>query len=187
MKRPCLPLRAVQAPTTKILPTKCLNIAEPRIFCPPKILSAIRYLLLVVGWLSVFGMCPCDTNSLICWKEPPFSGMMQYLRTVQWNPCKGQYIHVRLSFRMMPTVELLLQLVSHSTLVVPFPSTCLPPQCSNVVIVDVDNGEVTCKDLETTLASLPRHAEETFKKRWGLGVVEGWLYAFRMLECGICL
>ena len=27
----------VQAPTTKILPTKCLNIAEPRIFCPPKI------------------------------------------------------------------------------------------------------------------------------------------------------
>ncbi len=37
MKRPCLPLPAVQAPTTKILPTKCLNIAEPRIFCPPKI------------------------------------------------------------------------------------------------------------------------------------------------------
>ncbi len=32
---PTLP--AVQAPTTKILPTKCLNIAEPRIFCPPKI------------------------------------------------------------------------------------------------------------------------------------------------------
>ncbi len=27
----------VQAPTTKILPTKCLNIVEPRIFCPPKI------------------------------------------------------------------------------------------------------------------------------------------------------
>ncbi|XP_064390459.1 DENN domain-containing protein 3-like [Halichondria panicea] len=39
-------------------------------------------------------------------------------------------------------------------------------RCSNVVIVDVDNGEVTCKDLETTLASLPRHAEETFKKRY---------------------
>ncbi len=37
MKRPCLPLPAVQAPTTKILPTKCINIAEPRIFCPPKI------------------------------------------------------------------------------------------------------------------------------------------------------
>ena len=27
----------MQAPTTKILPTKCLNIAEPQIFCPPKI------------------------------------------------------------------------------------------------------------------------------------------------------
>ncbi len=37
MKRPCLPLPAVQAATTKILPTKCLNIAEPRIFYPPKI------------------------------------------------------------------------------------------------------------------------------------------------------
>ncbi len=37
MKRPCLPLPAVQAPTTKILPTKRLNIAEPQIFCPPKI------------------------------------------------------------------------------------------------------------------------------------------------------
>ncbi len=37
MKRPCLPLPAVQAATTKILSTKCLNIAEPRIFCPPKI------------------------------------------------------------------------------------------------------------------------------------------------------
>ena len=35
--QPCLPLPAVQAPTTKIFPTKCLNIAEPRIFCPPKI------------------------------------------------------------------------------------------------------------------------------------------------------
>ncbi len=36
MKRPYLPLPAVQAPTTKILPTKCLNIAEPpQIFCPP--------------------------------------------------------------------------------------------------------------------------------------------------------
>ncbi len=43
MKRPCLPLlAAVQAPTTKILPTKCLNIAEPRIFCPRK-LPAITY------------------------------------------------------------------------------------------------------------------------------------------------
>ncbi len=30
-------LPAAQAATTKILPTKCLNIAEPRIFCPPKI------------------------------------------------------------------------------------------------------------------------------------------------------
>ncbi len=37
MKRPCLSLPAVQAPTTKILPTKCLNIVEPRIFYPPKI------------------------------------------------------------------------------------------------------------------------------------------------------
>ncbi len=27
----------MQAATTKILPTKCLNIAQPRIFCPPKI------------------------------------------------------------------------------------------------------------------------------------------------------
>ena len=27
----------LRAPTTKILPTKGLNIAEPRIFCPPKI------------------------------------------------------------------------------------------------------------------------------------------------------
>ncbi len=30
-------LPTVQAATTKILPTKCLNIAEPRIFCLPKI------------------------------------------------------------------------------------------------------------------------------------------------------
>ncbi len=37
MKQPCLPLPAVQAAITKILPTKCLNIAEPRIFCPQKI------------------------------------------------------------------------------------------------------------------------------------------------------
>ncbi len=37
MKRPCLPLPTIQAATTKILPTKCLNIAKPRIFCPPKI------------------------------------------------------------------------------------------------------------------------------------------------------
>ena len=28
---------SLQAATTKILPTKCLNIAEPRVFCPPKI------------------------------------------------------------------------------------------------------------------------------------------------------
>ncbi len=49
MKRPCLPLPAVQAPTTttKILPTKCLNIAEPQIFCPPK---TTRYtLILIIG------------------------------------------------------------------------------------------------------------------------------------------
>ncbi len=38
MKRPCLPLPTIQAATTKILSTKCLNISEPRIFCP-----AIRY------------------------------------------------------------------------------------------------------------------------------------------------
>ena len=44
MKRPCLPLPALQAPTTNILPTKCLNVAEPRIFCPPKI---TRYTVLV--------------------------------------------------------------------------------------------------------------------------------------------
>ena len=37
MKWPCLPLPAVQTATTKILPTKCLNISEPRIFYPPKI------------------------------------------------------------------------------------------------------------------------------------------------------
>ncbi len=37
MKRPCLPLLAVQAATMKVLPTKCLKMAEPRIFCPPKI------------------------------------------------------------------------------------------------------------------------------------------------------
>ncbi len=37
MKQPCLPLPTNQAATTKILPTKCINIAEPRIFCPPKI------------------------------------------------------------------------------------------------------------------------------------------------------
>ncbi len=30
-------LPVVQTSTTKILPTKCLKIAEPRIFCPPKI------------------------------------------------------------------------------------------------------------------------------------------------------
>ncbi len=32
--------------TTKILPTKCLNITEPRIFCPPKI---TRYSYTVSG------------------------------------------------------------------------------------------------------------------------------------------
>ena len=40
---PCLSL-AVQALTTKILPTKCLNIAEPQIFCPLKI---TRYTVLI--------------------------------------------------------------------------------------------------------------------------------------------
>ncbi len=49
MKRPCLPLPAVQAATTKILPTKCLNIADPRIFCPPKITRYTVYSLTVLG------------------------------------------------------------------------------------------------------------------------------------------
>ncbi len=40
-----LPLPAVQAATMKILPTKCLNIAEPRIFCPLKI---TRYTVSIV-------------------------------------------------------------------------------------------------------------------------------------------
>lgn len=38
-------------------------------------------------------------------------------------------------------------------------------QCSNVVIVDLDSGEVTNKELETPLPTLPRHAVETFKQR----------------------
>ncbi len=38
MKRPCLPLPAVQAATTKILYTHEMSqYVEPRIFCPPKI------------------------------------------------------------------------------------------------------------------------------------------------------
>ena len=56
MKRPCLPLPAVQAATTKILPTKCLNIAEPRIFCPLKITRYI-YTVHVYMYMHVCMYC----------------------------------------------------------------------------------------------------------------------------------
>ncbi len=49
MKWPCLPLPVVQTLTTKILPTKCLKIAEPRIFCSPKI-PRYTVLYIQVGW-----------------------------------------------------------------------------------------------------------------------------------------
>ncbi len=76
MKRPCLPLPAVQAPNpTKILPTKCLNIAEPRIFCPPKItrytvsLSTQAYntkclLENILYWYSAITMNKCRQNTV---------------------------------------------------------------------------------------------------------------------------
>ena len=53
--RPTIPLPAVQAASTKILPKKCLNnyIAEPRIFCPPKITRyIIQYILLCIYTLQ---------------------------------------------------------------------------------------------------------------------------------------
>ena len=50
MKRPCLPLPTIQAATTKILPTKCLNIAEPQIFCPPKF---TRYTIIITGFVCL--------------------------------------------------------------------------------------------------------------------------------------
>ena len=43
-----------------------------------------------------------------------------------------------------------------------------PMQLDNVVVVDLDNGTVTCKALETPLPALPQHAEETFKQRYVL-------------------
>ena len=43
MKLPCLPLPAVQAPTTKILPTKCLNIGNILPPPSPRKLPTIRY------------------------------------------------------------------------------------------------------------------------------------------------
>ncbi len=59
MKRPCLPLPTIQAATTKILSMKCLNIAEPRIFCPPKITRytvAYYLLLLLLLYQSTHGV-----------------------------------------------------------------------------------------------------------------------------------
>ena len=55
----------VQAPTTKILPTKCLNIADPRIFCPQK-----NYLLYSTSPYGKFVKCNSQqknsiTNKLI--------------------------------------------------------------------------------------------------------------------------
>ena len=63
MKRPCLPLPAVQAPTAKILPMKCLNIAEPRIFCPPKI---TRYTVAIVALCYVALKPPPRHQHLRC-------------------------------------------------------------------------------------------------------------------------
>ncbi len=45
-----IPLPAVQAATTKILPTKCLNIAEPRIFCPPKITRYMVFFFFLINF-----------------------------------------------------------------------------------------------------------------------------------------
>ena len=39
-------------------------------------------------------------------------------------------------------------------------------QLENVLVVNLDNGVVNCKALETPLPSLPQHAEETFKQRY---------------------
>ncbi len=39
MKRPCLPLPAVQAATTKNIIHKVTKYCQPRMFCPPKITS----------------------------------------------------------------------------------------------------------------------------------------------------
>ena len=52
MKRPCLPLFAVQAATKKILPTKRLNIAKPQIFCPPKMTRYIYGITIVLHNLA---------------------------------------------------------------------------------------------------------------------------------------
>ncbi len=62
MKRPCLPLPTIQAATTKILPTKCLNIAKPRIFCPPKITRYTVYKIII----------PCYTHALTVPTVPDF-------------------------------------------------------------------------------------------------------------------
>ncbi len=54
-------------------------------------------------------------------------------------------------------------------------SPCI--QCSNVVVVELDSGEVTPKELEIPLAALPLHAEDTFKQRW-----VGWVDT-SIMEC----
>ena len=71
MKRPCLPLPTIQAATTKILSTKCLNIAEPRIFCPPKITHLYGSLLIIIA-LSVnsWGWLYLEQVSLSGWYLP---------------------------------------------------------------------------------------------------------------------
>ncbi len=60
MKRHCLPLPTIQAATTKILPTKCLNIAEPRIFCPPKI---TRYTVVCETSSAVIQIMTCTDHA----------------------------------------------------------------------------------------------------------------------------
>ena len=56
--RPCLPLPAVQAATTKILPTKCLNIAEPRIYLKCLFTNQIQ-----LKWIETFNR---TTRVLVC-------------------------------------------------------------------------------------------------------------------------
>ena len=71
----------VQAPTTKILPTKCLNIAEPRIFCPPKI---TRYT--VSFCVHVMYVCGC-MHTFDVWKfiAMIISDLLLSLRSLNYN------------------------------------------------------------------------------------------------------
>ncbi len=108
MKRPCLPLPAVQAATTKILSTKWLNTALPWIFCPPKItrytvlytytIQLSHYHTIFIHWGTkwindIHTDCVTCTHDHIPWI---IKLLYQYKRTPTHLCCAQQYIHMNL-------------------------------------------------------------------------------------------